>query len=36
MNDPQTWTRVWELTVGTGGGLGGGGQRGKIETTVIA
>ena len=24
-----------ELTVGTGGGLGGGGQRGKNGTTVI-
>ena len=30
MNDPWTWTMVWELTVGAGDGLGGGGQRGKI------
>ena len=30
MNDPQTWTAVWGLTVGAGGGMGGGGQRGKI------
>ena len=29
MNDPQTWTTVWELTVGVGGGMGRGGQRGK-------
>ena len=29
MNDPQTWTTVWELTVGAGGGMGGGGQRGE-------
>ena len=29
MNDPQTWTTVWELTVGAGGGMGRGGQRGK-------
>ena len=35
MNDPWTWTTVWELTVGAGGVQGGGGQRGKIETTVI-
>ena len=34
MNDPRTWTPVWGLTVGVGGGLGGGGQRGKIGTTV--
>ena len=27
MNNPQTWTTVWELTVG--GGMGRGGQRGK-------
>ena len=30
MNDPWTWTMVWELTVGAGDGLGGGGQRGTI------
>ena len=35
MNDPQTWTTVWEMTVGVGGGMDGGGQRGKIGTTVI-
>ena len=29
MNDPWTWTTVWELTVGEGGGMGGGGQRDK-------
>ena len=29
MNDPQTWTTVWELTVEAGGGMGRGGQRGK-------
>ena len=29
MNDPQTWTTVWELTVGAGGGMGRGGQRGE-------
>ena len=29
MNDPQTRTTGWGLTVGAGGGLGGGGQRGK-------
>ena len=29
MNDPWTWTTVWGLTTGAGGGLGGGGQRGK-------
>ena len=29
MNDPWTWTTVWELMVGTGGGMSGGGQRGK-------
>ena len=22
MNDPWTWARVWELTVGPGGGMG--------------
>ena len=31
VNDPQTWTPLWELTVGAagGGGMGKGGQRGK-------
>ena len=29
MNDPQTWTTVWEFTVGMGGGVGRRGQRGK-------
>ena len=29
MNDPQTWTTVWELTAGAGAGMGGGGQRGE-------
>ena len=29
MNDPQTWTKVWELTVESGDGMGGRGQRGK-------
>ena len=28
MHDPWTWTTGWELTVGVGGGLGEGGQRG--------
>ena len=28
LNDPRTWTTVWGLTVGAGGGLGGGGERG--------
>ena len=35
MNDPQTWTMGWGLTVGAGDGLGRGGQRGKIESTII-
>ena len=35
MNDPWTWTTVWGLTVGVGGGMGRGEQRGKIETIVI-
>ena len=30
MNNPWTWTMVWGLTVGAGGGLGGGRQREKI------
>ena len=29
MNDPQTWTTVWGLTVGVGGGMGKVGQRVK-------
>ena len=29
MNDPQTWTTVWGLAMEMGGGMGGGGQRGK-------
>ena len=29
MNDPWSWTTLWELTVRAGGGMGGGGQRGK-------
>ena len=29
MNDPQTWTTVWELTVDAGGGMGRGDQREK-------
>ena len=29
MNDPRTWTTVWELTLGVRGGIGGGGQKGK-------
>ena len=36
MNDPWAWTTVWGLIVGVWGGLGGGGQSGKIETTIIA
>ena len=35
MNDPWTWTTVWELIVGVGGEMDGGGQRGKIGTPVI-
>ena len=35
VNDPWTWTMVWGQTVRAGVGLGGGGQRGKNETTVI-
>ena len=34
MNDPWTWTTVWELTVGMECELGGGGKRGEIGTTV--
>ena len=29
MPDLQTWTTVWGLTVGAGGGMGGGEQMGK-------
>ena len=29
MNGPWTWTTVWGIIVGMGGGLGGGGKRGK-------
>ena len=29
MNDSRTWTTVWELTVGKGGGMGEGGQIGN-------
>ena len=28
-NNPGTWTIGWGMTVGVGGGLGGGGKRGK-------
>ena len=35
MNGPRTWTTVWGMTLGAGGGLGEGGQRGKIGTTVM-
>ena len=35
MNDPWTWTTGWGLTVGVGGGLGGGEQRGKNGTNVV-
>ena len=31
INDPQTWTTVWELTVGVGVGMGRGRQWGKLE-----
>ena len=34
MNDPWTWTRERGLTVGKKGGLGRGGQKGKIGTSV--
>ena len=29
MNDPWTWTTVWELTMRARGGMNRGGQRGK-------
>ena len=35
MNDLWAWTTVWELIVGVGGGMGGGGQRGEIGTAVL-
>ena len=35
MKDPWTWTTGWGWTVGAGVGRNGGGQRGKIGTTVI-
>ena len=35
MNDPGTWTAVWELTVGARGGMGGGEQRGGNGTIAI-
>ena len=34
MNQPWTWTTVRGWTVGARSGLGRGGQRGKIGTTV--
>ena len=39
MNDPQAWTTGWELTMGVGGrcgGMGRGGQRGEIGTSVVS
>ena len=30
VHDPQTWTTVWGLTVGVGGGMGRGGQGEKL------
>ena len=35
MNDPQTWTTEWELTVGVGVGWAEEGKGRKIGTTVI-
>ena len=35
LNDPQTWTKVWELTMGDRDGMGGGGKAGKIGTYII-
>ena len=35
MNDPRTWTTVWELTVGADSGMGRGGQSGEIGITVM-
>ena len=29
MHDPWTWTTMWGFTMGTGGRLGGGEQKGK-------
>ena len=34
MNDPWTWTTVWELTMGVGDKMGREGKGGKIGTTV--
>ena len=34
MNNPWTWTTVWELTTGVGGEMGREGKGGKIRTTV--
>ena len=33
MNDPWTWSMVWESTVGAEGGLGKGGKGEKIGKT---
>ena len=30
MNDPQTWTTVWEVTVGSGVGWAKGAKMGKL------
>ena len=35
INDPWTWTTGLRMTVGPGGGWGGGQQQGEIGTTVI-
>ena len=35
MRGTRTWTMVRELTAGAGDGMGRGGQRGKMVTTVI-
>ena len=35
MNDPQTWTTGWGLTVGSGGGRRRGEKQGKVGKTVI-
>ena len=35
MNDSQTWTTLWELTVGVVDGMGREGKGGKPETIVI-
>ena len=31
MNDSRTWTTVWELTVGAGGGMGKGEKVGQLQ-----